>query len=112
MFNPIHVVSAVRAICKYDSSSQFAVPDLVISLSQDLQDQHLDDGVEFIVFFSTTLVKNLLTEILPLTTCAYFYIAEVCFFEKHGWKKKIVYVASSTDVTCCQDPRQHSLTFS
>ena len=48
--------------------------DLVDLLSQDLPDQHLDDGVgvEFIVFFNTTLVKNLLTEILPLTTCAYF----------------------------------------
>ena len=47
-------------------------PDLVDSLSQDLQDQHLDDGVEFIVFFNTILVKNLLPEILPLTACAYF----------------------------------------
>ena len=43
------------------------LPDLVDSLSQDLQDQHGDDGVEFIVFFNTTLVKTLLTEILPLT---------------------------------------------
>ena len=48
------------------------LPDLVDSLSQDLQDQHGDDGVEFIVFFSTILVKKWLTEILPLTWCAYF----------------------------------------
>ena len=41
--------------------------DLVDLLSQDLPDQHGDDGVEFIVFFNTILVKNLLTEILSLT---------------------------------------------
>ena len=46
------------------------MPDLVDSLSQDLQDQHLDDGVEFIVFFNTILVKNLWPEILPLTARA------------------------------------------
>ena len=40
------IVSAVRAICQYGSSSQFAVPDLVDALSQDLPDQHLDGGVE------------------------------------------------------------------
>ena len=43
------------------------LPDLVDSLSQDLQDQHGDDGVEYIVSFDTTLVKNLLTAILSLT---------------------------------------------
>ena len=48
------------------------LPDLVDSLSQDLQDQHGDDGVEYIVSFDTTLVKNLLTEILSLTSCAIF----------------------------------------
>ena len=48
------------------------MPDLVDSLSQDLQDQHGDDGVEYIVSFDTTLVKNLLTEILSLTACAIF----------------------------------------
>ena len=39
------------------------LPDLVDSLSHDVQDQDPDDGVEFIVFFNTTLVKNLLIEI-------------------------------------------------
>ena len=48
------------------------LPDLVDSLSQDLQDQHGDGGVEYIVSFDTTLVNNLLTEILSLTSCAIF----------------------------------------
>ena len=57
------------------------LPDLVDSLSQDLQDQHGDDGVEFIVFFNTTLVKNLLTEILSLTSCAIFRFQTSAFLK-------------------------------
>ena len=57
------------------------LPDLVDSLSQDLQDQHGDDGVEYIVSFDTTLVKNLLTEILPLTSCAIFRFQTSAFLK-------------------------------
>ena len=56
-------------------------PDLVDSLSQDLQDQHGDDGVEYIVSFDTTLVKNLLTEILSLTSCAIFRFQTSAFLK-------------------------------
>ena len=38
-------------------------PDLVDLNEQDLQGQDPDDGVEYIVSFDTTLVKNLLIEI-------------------------------------------------
>ena len=57
------------------------LPDLVDSLSQDLQDQHGDDGVEYIVSFDTTLVKNLLTEILSLTSCAIFRFQTSAFLK-------------------------------
>ena len=57
------------------------LPDLVDSLSQDLQDQHGDDGVEYIVPFVTTLVKNLLTEILSLTSCAIFRFQTSAFLK-------------------------------
>ena len=57
------------------------LPDLVDSLSQDLQDQHGDDGVEYIVSFDTTLVKNLLTEILSLTSCAIFRFQTYAFLK-------------------------------
>ena len=57
------------------------LPDLVDSLSQDLQDQHGDDGVEYIVSFDTTLVKNLLTEILSLASCAIFRFQTSAFLK-------------------------------
>ena len=57
------------------------LPDLVDLNEQDLQDQHLDDGVEFIVFFNTTLVKTLLTEILSLTSCAIFRFQTYAFLK-------------------------------
>ena len=38
------------------------LPDLVDLNEQDLQGQDPDGGVEYIVSFDTTLVKNLLTE--------------------------------------------------
>ena len=44
------------------------LPDLVDLNEQDLQGQDPDGGVEYIVSFDTTLVKNLLTAILPLTS--------------------------------------------
>ena len=63
------------AVC--DSS----LPDLVHLNVQDLQDQHGDDGVEYIVSFDTTLVKNLLTEILSLTSCAIFRFQTSAFLK-------------------------------
>ena len=57
------------------------LPDLVDSLSHDVHDQHLDGGVEYIVSFDTTLVKNLLTEILSLTSCAIFRFQTSAFLK-------------------------------
>ena len=57
------------------------LPDLVDSLSHDVRDQHGDDGVEYIVSFDTTLVKNLLTEILSLTSCAIFRFQTSAFLK-------------------------------
>ena len=46
--------------------------DLVHLNGQGLQDEHVDDGAEYIVSFDTTLVKSLLTEIFSLTNCAIY----------------------------------------
>ena len=57
------------------------LPDLVDSLSHDVHDQDPDDGVEYIVSFDTTLVKNLLTEILSLASCAIFRFQTSAFLK-------------------------------
>ena len=66
------VVRAVRAICQTGSLFDSLAADLVHLNVQDVQDQDPDHGVEFIVSFDTTFVRNLLTAILPLTSCAIF----------------------------------------
>ena len=55
------------------------LPNLVDLNEQDLQGQDPDGGAEYIVSFDTTLVKNLLTEILSLTSCAIFRF-QTCAF--------------------------------
>mgnify|MGYP001191397517 FL=1 len=57
------------------------LPDLVDLNEQDLQGQDPDDGVEYIVSFDTTLVKNLLTEILSLTSCDIFRFQTSAFLK-------------------------------
>ena len=57
------------------------LPDLVDLNEQDLQGQDPDDGVGYIVSFDTTLVKNLLTEILSLTSCAIFRFQTSAFLK-------------------------------
>ena len=54
------------------------MPDLVDSLSHDLQDQHLDDGVEFIVFFNTTLFTFQLFLISVFNCIRVFLLAVEC----------------------------------